>query len=88
MNTPTNTNQPTDIAFAKRHIATELRNAVSMHHEGIVDHQTMISEIDRITDQAAKLGLCRNRWESDPAFEPRGSISHETRGRKPKPAAH
>lgn len=79
-----NTNQPIDIAYSKRHIASELRGAVSKHQRHGSTHAEMIAEIDAITEQAANLGLCRHAWESDPAFEPRGSIVGETRGRKPK----
>lgn len=43
---------------AKRAIAFDLRKARG------------IAEIDAITDRAANLGICRQRWEVDARFSP------------------
>ncbi len=77
-------NQPIDMESARRHIASELRLAVAMH---LADKGAMIAEIDALTDRAAKLGICRERWEYDPRFAPfsPSRFGVETRGRKPKP---
>lgn len=58
-----NRNKAIDKEAAARHIAAELKFAAQIPDDG-----ARIEEIDRITDRAARLGLCRARTDVDSRF--------------------
>lgn len=63
---PNNPTEPIDMEAARRAISFDLRSAsVSLGGD------ELIAEIDRITDRAARLGICRQRYECDPRFAPK-----------------
>lgn len=76
---PNNPTQPIDMEAARRAVSFDLRSAhASLHGD------ERIAEIDRITDRAARLGICRQRWEVDPRFAPKsGRAKQDGIGRRP-----
>lgn len=74
---PNNPTQPIDMEAARRAISFDLRSACASLRD-----DELIAEIDRITDRAARLGICRQRWEVDPRFAPKAARVKQESGKR------